>query len=38
MSEAVIKTPKEDLFSAKYRKLLSNPMGKDNPVTIQVLG
>jgi len=38
MSETVNKTQKEELFSAKYRKLLTNPMGKDNPVTIQVLG
>jgi len=38
MSETVSKTQKEELFSAKYRKLLTNPMGKDNPVTIQVLG
>ncbi len=29
---------KEPLFSAKNRKLLTNPIGSDNPITIQVLG
>ncbi len=29
---------KEPLFSAKYRKLLTNPLGQDNPITVQVLG
>lgn len=29
---------KEPLFSAKNRKLVSNPLGKDNPITVQVLG
>jgi Na+-transporting NADH:ubiquinone oxidoreductase subunit D len=29
---------KEPLFSAKNRKLLTNPLGVDNPITIQVLG
>ena len=29
---------REPLFSAKNRKLLSNPLNKDNPITIQVLG
>ncbi len=29
---------KEPLFSAKNLKLLSNPLNKDNPITIQVLG
>ncbi len=29
---------KEPLFSYKNRKLLSNPLGKENPITIQVLG
>lgn len=31
-------TDKEPLFSAKNMKLLSNPLGQDNPITIQVLG
>lgn len=35
MSE--IKT-KEPLFSAKNLKLIKNPLGKDNPITVQVLG
>ncbi len=29
---------KEPLFSAKNRKLISTPLNKDNPITIQVLG
>ncbi|NPD46215.1 MULTISPECIES: NADH:ubiquinone reductase (Na(+)-transporting) subunit D [unclassified Lentimicrobium] len=29
---------KESLFSAKNRKLISNAIGKDNPITVQVLG
>lgn len=29
---------REPLFSAKNRKLLSTPLGKDNPITVQVLG
>lgn len=38
MSENTNKPKKEELFSAKNRKLISNPIGKDNPITIQVLG
>lgn len=29
---------KEPLFSAKNLKLIKNPLGKDNPITVQVLG
>lgn len=29
---------KEALFSASNRKLLTNPLGKDNPINVQVLG
>ncbi|MCD4736841.1 MAG: NADH:ubiquinone reductase (Na(+)-transporting) subunit D [Bacteroidales bacterium] len=29
---------KEALFSIKNRKLITNPLNKDNPITIQVLG
>jgi Na+-transporting NADH:ubiquinone oxidoreductase subunit D len=29
---------KEPLFSLKNRRLLSNPIGKENPITVQVLG
>lgn len=29
---------KEPLFSLKNRKLLTNPLNKDNPITVQVLG
>ncbi len=32
------KTQKEPLFSKKNQKLLSNPLNKDNPITVQVLG
>lgn len=35
---AVAKEPKEPLFSAKNRRLLSDPLNDDNPITIQVLG
>lgn len=29
---------KEPLLSAKYRRLLTNPLGSNNPITVQVLG
>lgn len=29
---------KEPLFSAKNRRLISEPLGKNNPITVQVLG
>lgn len=29
---------KEGLFSAKNKKLITTPLGKDNPITVQVLG
>ncbi len=32
------KKEKEPLFSAKNMKLLTNPFGQDNPVTVQILG
>lgn len=38
MSETAKTTKKEDLFSPKNMKLLSNPLGKDNPISVQVLG
>jgi Na+-transporting NADH:ubiquinone oxidoreductase subunit D len=31
-------TEKEPLFSAKNIKLISNPLGQDNPITVQILG
>lgn len=34
----VAKEPKEPLFSKKNKKLLSDPLNDDNPITIQVLG
>lgn len=40
MSETVEKTkaPKEPLFSKKNRKLVTDPLTDNNPVTVQVLG
>ncbi len=41
MSETAVKAPKapaEPLFSAKNRKLLSDPLDDNNPITVQVLG
>lgn len=40
MSEAVEKTkaPKEPLFSKKNKKLVTDPLTDNNPITIQVLG
>jgi Na+-transporting NADH:ubiquinone oxidoreductase subunit D len=36
--EVAVAEPKEPLFSKKNRKLLSDPMNDDNPITVQVLG
>ena len=36
MSEQV--QQKESLFSAKYRRLITDAIGKNNPITVQVLG
>ena len=36
--EAIEKEPKEPLFSKKNKKLLSDPLNDDNPITVQVLG
>jgi len=33
-----IKAPKEPLFSKKNKKLITDPLNEDNPITIQVLG
>ncbi len=40
MSETVEKTkaPKEPLFSKKSKKLITDPLSDNNPITIQVLG
>ena len=37
MSETA-KTPSEPLFSKKNRKLVTDPLSDNNPITIQVLG
>lgn len=38
MSEDKVKAPKEPLFSKKNKKLVTEPLDDNNPVTIQVLG
>lgn len=37
-TQAAVKKEKEALFSAKRRKLLTDPLNDNNPVTVQVLG
>ena len=37
-AEAAVEEKKEPLFSKKNRKLLSDPLNDDNPITVQVLG
>ena len=40
-SEAVdikVKEPKEPLFSKKNKRLLTDPLNDDNPITVQILG
>ncbi|MCZ2131542.1 MAG: NADH:ubiquinone reductase (Na(+)-transporting) subunit D, partial [Bacteroidia bacterium] len=36
--QQAIKPKSEPLFSKKNRKLLSNPLDADNPITVQILG
>ncbi len=38
VKEKVVKAPAEPLFSKKNRKLISNPLDSDNPITVQILG
>lgn len=38
VAEAKVKQPSEPLFSKKRKKLVTDPLNDDNPVTIQVLG
>ncbi len=38
MSENNSQTQSEALFSPRNKKLLTNPLGKDNPINVQVLG
>lgn len=33
-----VKSEREPLFSPKYRKLITTPLGRENPITVQVLG
>jgi len=37
-SVAKVKAPSEPLFSKKNKKLITDPLDSDNPITIQVLG
>ncbi|MEM7162484.1 MAG: NADH:ubiquinone reductase (Na(+)-transporting) subunit D [Bacteroidota bacterium] len=36
--EVVLKEPKEPLFSKKNKRLITDPLNDDNPITVQVLG
>ncbi|UII29222.1 NADH:ubiquinone reductase (Na(+)-transporting) subunit D [Fulvivirga maritima] len=36
--EAVVKQPAEALFSKRRKRLVSDPLSEDNPITVQVLG
>ena len=38
MAENEVKIEKEPLFSKKNTQLLSDPLGDNNPITVQVLG
>ena len=38
VAEQVVEKKVEPLFSKKNRKLVSNPLDLDNPVTVQILG
>jgi Na+-transporting NADH:ubiquinone oxidoreductase subunit D len=38
MSEVIAATKKEGLFSKKNRKLITDPLNDNNPITVQVLG
>ena len=37
-AEAVVEKKSEPLFSKKNKKLVTNPLDIDNPITVQVLG
>ncbi|MTI20519.1 NADH:ubiquinone reductase (Na(+)-transporting) subunit D [Fulvivirga sp. RKSG066] len=36
--EEVVKTPSEGLLSKRRKRLMSDPLNEDNPITVQVLG
>ena len=36
--EVAVKEPKEPLFSKKNKRLITDPLNDDNPITVQVLG
>lgn len=36
--DVIVKEPKEPLFSKKNKRLLTDPLNDDNPITVQILG
>ncbi len=38
VKEEVVRTPSEPLLSKRRRKLITDPLDEDNPITVQVLG
>ncbi|QSE99032.1 NADH:ubiquinone reductase (Na(+)-transporting) subunit D [Fulvivirga lutea] len=36
--ETAVQTPKEELFSKRRKRLITDPLNEDNPITVQVLG
>lgn len=37
-SQEVVKAPSEDLLSKRRKRLITDPLNEDNPITVQVLG
>ena len=37
-TEDVVKAPSEELFSKRRKRLITDPLSEDNPITVQVLG
>ncbi len=37
-TQAVAKAPSEELFSKRRKRLITDPLNEDNPITVQVLG
>ena len=37
-NQQVVEAPKEDLLSKRRKRLISDPLNEDNPITVQVLG
>ncbi|MEQ8924363.1 MAG: NADH:ubiquinone reductase (Na(+)-transporting) subunit D [Fulvivirga sp.] len=36
--ESAVQAPKEELFSKRRKRLITDPLNEDNPITVQVLG